>query len=143
MKELFQIGATRTDPCLLPLMSGEILVLKDEMQVCVSLSLFLCGSVKYVSLRFHSSLSSLLFPFLLLPLLCLSFPPPPPCVFDHHMDLLHIISLSQIFTFFPNPSFLSSSSPFSFFPSTSSLPSSLPPFLPSLPLLLYHAYRLV
>ena len=32
-KEMFSIGATRTEPCLYPLMNGEILVLKDEMQV--------------------------------------------------------------------------------------------------------------
>ena len=32
-KELFAIGTNRTEPCLLPLMSGEILVLKEEMQI--------------------------------------------------------------------------------------------------------------
>ncbi len=32
-KELFAIGTTRTDPCLYPLMNGEILILKDEMQI--------------------------------------------------------------------------------------------------------------
>ena len=32
-KELFPIGVTRTEPCFLPLMTGDILVLKDEMQI--------------------------------------------------------------------------------------------------------------
>ena len=32
-KELFPIGNSRNEPCLCPLMSGEILVLKDEMQI--------------------------------------------------------------------------------------------------------------
>ena len=32
-RELFPIGNTRTEPCLYPLMNGEILVLKDEMQL--------------------------------------------------------------------------------------------------------------
>ena len=37
-KELFAIGNNRTEPCFLPLMSGEILVLKDEMQVSLDSS---------------------------------------------------------------------------------------------------------
>ena len=32
-KELFAIGTNRTEPCFLPLMSGDILVMRDEMQV--------------------------------------------------------------------------------------------------------------
>ena len=32
-KELFAIGTNRTEPCLLPLMGGDILVLKEEMQI--------------------------------------------------------------------------------------------------------------
>ena len=37
-KELFLIGSNRSDPCLLPLMSGDILVLKDEMQISLDSS---------------------------------------------------------------------------------------------------------
>ena len=37
-KELFPIGSNRSDPCLLPLMSGDILVLKDEMQISLDSS---------------------------------------------------------------------------------------------------------
>lgn len=37
-KELFAIGTNRTEPCLLPLMSGEILVLKEEMQISLDSS---------------------------------------------------------------------------------------------------------
>ena len=32
-KELFSIGANRTEPCLLQLTRGEILILKDDLQV--------------------------------------------------------------------------------------------------------------
>ena len=37
-KELFAIGTNRTEPCLHPLMNGEILVLKDEMQISLDAS---------------------------------------------------------------------------------------------------------